>query len=62
MQILGTEFPAKSIEDNLSSADALLLVVTSHQTDKQLQEIVGQMDGIATQFSHKKVVVLVNKL
>jgi hypothetical protein len=62
MQFLGTEFPAKFRQENLSHADGFLLIVTPHETEKQLHEIGGQLDGMATQFSHKKMVVLVNKL
>jgi hypothetical protein len=62
MQFIGTEFPAKSRQENSSNADGFLLIVTPHETDKQLQEIGGQLDGMVTKFPHKKMVVLVNKL
>lgn len=41
---------------------SLLLIVTSHQIYKQLQEIGDQWSGIATQLARKKAVVLVSRL
>ncbi|EDU51471.1 TEF1 Translation elongation factor EF-1alpha GTPase [Pyrenophora tritici-repentis] len=47
-----------TVTENLSNADGLLLIIMPHETDKQLQEIGDQLNGMA---SHK-MVVLVNKL
>lgn len=62
MRLLDTQFPAKSAQEQTSNADGLLLIVTTRQIDKQLQEISDQLISMATHFAHKKVVVLINKL
>lgn len=62
MRSLADEFPAKSTQESLSDADGLLLIVTPHQTDKQLQGMLGRLDEMMAQSPHKNLVVLVNKL
>ncbi|CAN9215342.1 unnamed protein product [Alternaria alternata] len=49
-------------QEKISSADGLLLIVTPRQTEKQLQEIGDQLGGMKVHGTHKKVVVLVNKM